>query len=158
MPADQRPGMGREIGFVRRQDRSQVAQLVKFAQRLVWRRLIDDPERESRVLLKDAEKDELAFVDRSVEFPARQQPGSWRITSDEALSPPDRHEAAVVASQRFGQPLVVLAALTAAVDECAGEYVLILGRHRAQFKLKPGLRGQFRLSIRQDGQVASSSP
>ena len=129
VPQHQSSRMGGEIGLVGGQYRAQVAQVLKLAQFGV-RRLAAAADRdgESRPVAKQSKVYLVVFVEKALDLVAFEQHELQRIAADEAVIVPDRDEARVRVPQRFVQPVRVLAAFAAAIDERPCEHIAVFHR------------------------------
>jgi hypothetical protein len=119
--------MRQKVGFIRWQDRAEEAQILEFTEFAVRRRFVaGEGKCEGRLVAKQAEEDEAIVVDQVTRQASFQQDRLQRITTDEASILPDRDEPAFRALDRPGQPVPILAPLSASLDEGAGEYIGIL--------------------------------
>ena len=130
MPQHQRTGVCGKVGFVRREhgpQEPQVLELTELGKR--WCSGVIDRERERGLIVEQAEKDQVIVIDVLARLLAGQEYHVQWIAADETLVAPDRNEAATLAARCTRQPIGVLPALAAAIDEGSCEHVVVL--HRA---------------------------
>jgi len=126
MPQHQRPSMSGEVGFIQRQARTQKAQALKTAKLLQGRFTAELNRKCKRGLVPEqAEKDHVVFADKRFDLRSFELYGVRRITADQAEIAPDRDETCFLAYNCFAKPIGILAAVTAAIDECACKNIVI---------------------------------
>jgi hypothetical protein len=120
-----------EVGFIQRQARAQKAQALKTA-KLLQGRLTDALNRncKRRLVPEQAEKDHVVFADKRFDLRSFELYGVRGITADQAKIAPDGDESCPLAYNCFVKPIGILAAVTAAIDECACKNIVIFQNSR----------------------------
>jgi hypothetical protein len=119
--------MCQQVCLVGRQNRAKKTQILKPSE--IWQgRIVRriDWDSKGRMVTKNTKKDQFALVDKWLDMLMPEQYRMLWVTIDQALIAPDWDEAAVLISNRIGQPIEILAPFTASVDKRARKYILIL--------------------------------
>jgi len=126
MPERDGASMGGEVGLVggeHRPEKTQVLELTEFRER--WIQVAADRHGEGRLVAEQSEEYNVLFVDERIDLRSLKQDGTGRITADQAEIAPDRDETCFLAYNCFAKPIGILAAVTAAIDECACKNIVI---------------------------------
>jgi hypothetical protein len=126
MPKNQGPCVCGQVSLVRRQHRSEEAQVLEFAQFQEWGvKVADYWDGECWLVAEQPEEDDVVISDEVAKLFASQQDSPGRVPTNQATIPPDRHKTRLALRERFGQPIGVLAPLATAIDECARKNIMV---------------------------------